>query len=38
VSQMLGHSNVQTTQRWCLSLDLNAYKDAIAVIDDFLGV
>lgn len=38
VSQMLGHSNVQTTQRWYLSLDLNAYKDAIAVIDRFLGV
>lgn len=38
VSQLLGHTNVQTTQRWYLSLNLDAYRDAILTIDDFLSV
>jgi integrase len=36
VSQLLGHTNVQTTQRWYLSLNLDAYKEAVRSIDDFL--
>ena len=38
VSQLLGHTNVQTTQRWYLSLNLDAYKEAVRSIDDFLSV
>jgi|TARA_B110000967_G_C18886071_1_gene564058 integrase len=38
VSQLMGHTNVQTTQRWYLSLNLDAYRDAILTIDDFLSV
>tara|TARA_B110000503_G_scaffold111249_1_gene166531 strand:+ start:84 stop:1343 length:1260 start_codon:yes stop_codon:yes gene_type:complete len=36
VSQLLGHTNVETTQRWYLSLKLDAYKEAVRSIDDFL--
>ena len=36
VSQLLGHTNVQPTQRWYLSLNLDAYKEAVRSIDDFL--
>lgn len=33
VSQLLGHSNVETTQRWYLSLSLEAASAAIKTID-----
>ena len=35
-SQLLGHTNVETAQHWYLSLKLDAYKDAVGLIDDFL--
>jgi len=38
VSQLLGHTNVQTTQRWYLSLDLDAYKQAVRAIDEYIAV
>ena len=38
VSQLLGHTNVQTTQRWYLSLDLDAYKQAVRAIDEYMAV
>ena len=34
VSQLLGHSNVETTQKWYLSLSLESASAAIATIDD----
>lgn len=34
VSQLLGHSNIETTQRWYLSLNLDAYRSAVASIDE----
>ena len=34
VSQFLGHSNVETTQKWYLSLSLESASAAIANIDD----
>ena len=38
VSQLLGHTNVQTTQRWYLSLNLDAYKEAVRSIERLVRI
>ena len=36
VSKLLGDIYVQTTKRWYLSLGLDAFKQAVRLIDDFM--
>lgn len=38
VSQLLGHTNVQTTQRWYLSLRMEDRMRAVSVLDDYESV
>lgn len=33
VSKLLGHANVETTQRWYLNLGLDDYKEAVALLN-----
>ena len=38
VSQLLGHTNVQTTQRWYLSLRMEDRMRAVSVLDEYESI